>query len=265
VTRPVDRPPAGFDNGWDASAELVGGIWVDRMPRRPEVAAGLERETVLLPWLAPQLPLPVPEPVVVSRMPLRVRHRLIAGDRCPGDDPAHGRQLGGFLARLHRVDVDTAVRLGAPDAERARQATLATLEQFHDSVLPLLDHEDRAAGSALLDRLAAATPVPALIHGDLGADHIRVEGPMVTGIIDWTDACVGDPALDLAWTAFGTTAAFAREVTTTYGASDELLARGLDWHRLGPWYEVTHGQDTGAPHLVHSGISGVTSRLRELL
>jgi aminoglycoside phosphotransferase (APT) family kinase protein len=35
-----------------------------------------------------------------------------------------------------------------------------------------------------------------LIHGDLGAEHVLVDGDRITGVIDWGDAAIGDPAVD---------------------------------------------------------------------
>ena len=47
------------DNGWDSRAWLDGD-WLNRAPRREEVRPRLVAEARLLPWLAPQLPVPVP-------------------------------------------------------------------------------------------------------------------------------------------------------------------------------------------------------------
>ena len=48
--------------------------------------------------------------------------------------------------------------------------------------------------------LAGSAPTPparrTLIHGDLGAEHVFVDAGRITGIIDWGDAAIGDPALD---------------------------------------------------------------------
>ena len=35
------------------------------------------------------------------------------------------------------------------------------------------------------------------IHGDLGAEHVFVDDGRITGVIDWGDAAIGDPDLDL--------------------------------------------------------------------
>ncbi len=247
-----------FDNGWDAKAVLVDGRWVDRTPRRPDVEAPLRRETVLLPWLAPQLPLPVPEPVVVSHTPLRVRHRLIEGLPCLGVAAERGYAVGAFLRALHDVPGSDASRLGAPEWQPV------DWPRFEREVLPMIavaDPELIEAATQLLERCAHA-PKAALVHGDLGPDHIRVEVRVVCGIIDWTDACIGDPALDLAWAFYGTSAAFADSVGASYGVGPQLRKRALDWHALGPWHQVTFGWDTGDDAVAADGLSGVVGRLK---
>src|SRR5436190_983318 len=110
-----------FDNGWDARAVLVDGAYVERTPRRPEVEASMRREARLMPWLAPQLPLPVAVPAIVSEHPLTARHRLIVGDACAGDNPMHGKALGAFLHVLHGIDTEAAESHGAWEAAAAHQ------------------------------------------------------------------------------------------------------------------------------------------------
>lgn len=250
-----------FDNGWDAQAVLVEGRWVDRTPRRPEVEAPLRRETVLLPWLAPRLPLPVPEPLLVSQTPLRVRHRIIEGLPCPGVAAAQGRAVGLLLRALHDVTVSDARGIGVPDWQLGD-----TWPRFEQEVLPMIAAAERGLvepATQLLERCAHA-PRVALVHGDLGPVHIRVKDGVVSGIIDWTDACIGDPALDLAWVLYGTSAAFADSVGASYGVDSQLRKRALDWHALGPWHQVTFGWDTGDDAVAADGLSGVVGRLRLL-
>ena len=57
-----------------------------------------------------------------------------------------------------------------------------------------------AGRPAIEAALAARAPAPprrrALIHGDLGAEHVFVDDGRISGVIDWGDAAIGDPALD---------------------------------------------------------------------
>lgn len=254
VRRSVDVP------GWDSDAVVVDERWIERVPRRPEVRRWLERESRMLPVIAPLLPLPVPEPIVVeatATTPWLVRHALIPGRPAEPDDlsAAHGEQVGGFLRVLHDLPLhDLAVVVAA--------VPLApTLERMRREVLPLLAPAERDAGSTLLDRVSRA-PATTLVHHDLGPSHLLIADGAVTGVIDWTDACLGDPGIDLAWVLHGTPASFRDAVAETYAPTPAELDRALDWHRLGPWHEVLHGLDEREDDYVESGLDGVRRRLR---
>ena len=251
-----------FDGGWDNRVTLVDGRWVHRTPRFPDREAQLRREARLLPWLAHRLPLPVPLLQVVAEDPFTVRHPYLPGGPCPGRSAVQGAAVGIFLRALHDVDPDDAVRHGALDADAAHAELTATLDLMSREVLPLLPDHLSETGAALLARVAVPPPDRRLAHGDLGPDHIRVVGEQVTGIIDWGDCCVRDPAIDLAWTAFGAGARFAEAVVTAYRADDDLRRRGLDFHVLGPWHEVLYGLGTAQDEFVTSGLNGVVTRLR---
>jgi aminoglycoside phosphotransferase (APT) family kinase protein len=83
-------------------------------------------------------------------------------------------------------------------------------------------------------------------------------------VIDWSDACLGDPALDLAWLLHGTDAEFAASLLRAYAGTEAdapFRARALFYHRLGPWHEVLYGLERGRPDLVDSGLAGVRRRL----
>jgi aminoglycoside phosphotransferase (APT) family kinase protein len=41
------------------------------------------------------------------------------------------------------------------------------------------------------------------VHGDLAGEHVLHVGDEVTAIVDWGEACVADPADDLAWVVAG--------------------------------------------------------------
>lgn len=81
--------------------------------------------------------------------------------------------------------------------------------------------EARAAARVVADVLAAEEAVaPAVVHGDLGLHNVLWEGSGVSGLVDFDNACLGDPAMDLAplLGAFG--AAAVTEI-----ADPEVVAR----------------------------------------
>lgn len=110
-----------------------------------------------------------------------------------------------------------------------------------------------AAGAALeqsADELSFSGP-GALLHGDLKPAHIFVTPDDRVGLIDWGDACVGDPRLDLARMSMAGATAFAifmsgYGMTPTPDLGRVLAAYRLVWnidaldyeHRAqGSWFD----------------------------
>jgi aminoglycoside phosphotransferase (APT) family kinase protein len=259
--RAADQGPV--HEGWDTTATVVEGRWLDRRPAFADAAAQLLNETRLMPRLGPLLPLPVPVPIVLEESPLRVRHVLVPGE--PVLDPEvltadDGRRLGELLRCLHDMPVTIYVETGIPEDTAARAELLATLERLLHRVTPLLPEHLREPGRALLRRVALRTPVT-LVHGNLVGHHVLRRDGQLTGVIDWSDARVGDPALDLAWALYETPEPFAEAVATAYRVTDDELARALDWYRLAPWYDVLWGLGPGGRSYVEDGLSEIVARL----
>lgn len=213
-----------------------------------------------MPRLAPRLPFAVPVPEVVEGDgPWRVRHRLVPGEPIVRDrlDAADGWRVGEFLRALHDTPPTTWADTGmARDADRVGE-----VDRMGATVLPLLPADLQDAGAELLERCRAATHHAVLRHGDLGPEHLLTTGGRVTGVIDWTDTALGDPALDLAWLVNRTPARFADALVAAYDPTPEELERGRDWNLLGPWWEVRHGLQGAGQEYVESGLDGVVERL----
>jgi aminoglycoside phosphotransferase (APT) family kinase protein len=275
---PVERAVA-IEAGWDSVALELDGAWIVRVPRRAEVRRWMAAEAALLATLAPCLPVPVPAFAHVEHAAdgvALVAYRKLPGtaiDRASADAEhaaAIGACLGRFLAALHRFPhrraLPAAVTNARPEGWFAHER--AFWARCEREVLPLLEPSERARAAAMQDAFLAHVDESrlALIHGDLGPEHILCDGPAVTGVIDWSDAHVGDPALDFGWLLHGTPPALAGALWAAYdeagGALDPgLRARSLYYHRLGPWHEVTYGLEHGRPELVASGLAGVRRRL----
>ncbi|MGW6281811.1 phosphotransferase [Kribbella sp. NPDC055071] len=244
-----------INEGWDSIA-WYDGPWIHRVPRRPAVQALLQAETTLLPWLAPQLPLPIPVPEPTEN---GVRHLALRGSPLEAGDRSIGRQLGAFLSALHAVDPSEAAIRGARDATRAGDEKAVFLAECRAQVVPLLPADKQTAAQELLDRIPGHRT--ALVHCDLGPDHILVHAGQVTGIIDWTDAEIGDPAVDLCWILNDAGPELAAGVAETYDVTPELRARARDWASLGPWYGVHRGLLLDLPDDVENGLQEILNSL----
>jgi aminoglycoside phosphotransferase (APT) family kinase protein len=254
-----------IEDGWDSLVLEVNEEYVFRFPRRPEVEDWVEREILLLPELAETLPVAVPRFDFVARNGLScVGYRKLVGEPASADlSERAGEDLGGFLAALHRFPVERARALGVPCYEPAawREHFAGFCSDLRRRVLPLLTSAEQERAESLFAEVAGLDFEPVLLHSDLGPQHVLVRGGRVLGVIDWSDARVGDPALDFAWCLHGTSWATADAVARSYGLDSRTRDRSLFYRRLGPWYEVTYGLDTDQPRLVESGVAGIRSRL----
>lgn len=254
-----------IDAGWDSLVLEVNGEYVFRFPRRPEVEKWVERETLLLPELAGLLPVAVPRFDFVARNGLLcVGYRKLFGDPAGSDLPERaGEDVGRFLAALHAFPVERARSLGVPvfDVAAWREHFERFCGDLRRRVLPLLTPAERERAEVVFAEVPCLDFDPVLLHGDLGPEHVLVRGGRVAGVIDWSDARVGDAALDFAWCLHGTSRSTADAVARTYGLDDETRERSLFYRRLGPWYEVLYGLDTGQERFVESGVAGIRSRL----
>src|SRR5207249_1462262 len=116
-----------FDVGWDNSVFLVNNSFVFRFPRRRIAAPLMETEVRLLPWLAAQVPLPIPNPFFVgapssdypcvfSGYPLIRGLTITAANVTADERRAMARPLAQFLAALHPISPEEARMHGAgPD------------------------------------------------------------------------------------------------------------------------------------------------------
>jgi aminoglycoside phosphotransferase (APT) family kinase protein len=240
------RPVA--DPGWDSDAVIVEEVFIERTPRRPEVRDGLVWECRLLPVIAPLLPLTVPVPHEIAADadgPWRVRHRMVPGSPVTPSDlgRSDGVIVGRFLRELHDLDLGALGLVARTDDDLG-----GTLARMEAEVVPMLPAKVREAGVGLIAEAGLTAP-SSLAHGDLGPAHLLVEAGVVSGVIDWTDSCLRDPAIDLAWVLNGTPEPFCEGIRDSYRPGVEEERRALIWHRLGPWHEVLHGLDQREPQL----------------
>ncbi|MFF5532705.1 aminoglycoside phosphotransferase family protein [Streptomyces cinerochromogenes] len=240
--RPVPR--SGMDN---ATFRLGGELGV-RLPRYAHWAGQVAREQRWLPRLAPQLPLPVPEPVAQGEpgegYPYAwTVYRWLDGETvAPGSltDPARAaRDLAGFLTALRDIDPT-----GGPAPEQSNAFRGLPLGAARDSVAddarvrPRIEALKRAGlvDAGLVTEVweaALAAPAwdrpPVWIHGDLDAANLLARDGSLSGVIDFGTLAVADPAVDLvpAWKVLPAAACTAfREAV---GADEATWARGRGW------------------------------------
>lgn len=204
-------PPVPLGSGLDHVVFRAGDLAV-RVGRGAEVA----RESELLRVVAAaDLGVAVPHPVLLDPDLVVLAYPLLPGAPLLGQPPPRrgAATLGRTLQRLHQVDVATVADLVPREVDPG-------VEWLADLRGPV-EH---------LDVLFASVPEPSerqvLCHNDLGAEHLLAQDGGLTGIIDWSDAALTDPAVDFARLLRDFGPRFLHEVLDCSGG-----LRGDGWER----------------------------------
>ncbi len=253
--------------GWDHVLLLVNDEWLFRVPRRAESEATLEKEVRLLPAIAPAMPVAVPryERVGRSDTPPKV---IVGYRRIPGLPLSrkiltgeHGetvlRGLGGFLTSLHAFPLEEAARAGIPsrDAASWRHEYDDFYRWIEREAFPFLDPRSRHWARRMCEDYLADDDhfrfPPVLLHRDLTAAHILVDpaSRRLTGVVDWGDASIGDPAFDFTGPLSEFGGSVARDLLDAYlGPKDDgMLGRAHFYACVAPFYGIIYGRKLGHP------------------
>jgi aminoglycoside phosphotransferase (APT) family kinase protein len=223
----------------DNAAFSVGDL-VLRVARQCSVV----REARLLEVVATRVSIPVPTPRFVDEEAGVLAYPLLPGlsllGRTPG--PAAALRLGRFLRELHDTDPADVADI-VPDEQADPHEWL----------------DDLVGPADLLAVLRGSVPPPArrraLIHADLGAEHVLERDGQLTGVLDWSDAAISDPAVDFGrlYRDFGPS--FLTTTLKAYGGVDDpeaAMARIKFFARCAALEDLTYGQDTGHTQYTHA-------------
>jgi aminoglycoside phosphotransferase (APT) family kinase protein len=102
-----------------------------------------------------------------------------------------------------------------------------------------------------------------LIHADISGDHLLLdETGALSGVIDFADAVVGDPALDFAGVLNDLGWRDLERVWTHYGGEvdERAIERTRFYIAVAPIYQVVYGEAGAGPEERRRGIRRLTAR-----
>jgi aminoglycoside phosphotransferase (APT) family kinase protein len=223
---------------------------VVRVAKHAEAAAALKREACLMSRIAESLPLPVPKPTF--HQPAE-RCAFSSHERIPGAPLTRARwerlppaareaaaaELGQFLAALHALPTEPGLRCGLPVIELSAYATALRPAALHLAAHLHVDTARRleAALTAWSNPSSDMWPAaPSLLHRDIAPGHVlfNARSGRLTGVIDFGDLAVGDPARDFVYIYedFGET--LLADVLRSYAPRGDttIIARIHVWYLL---------------------------------
>jgi aminoglycoside 2''-phosphotransferase len=264
----------------DYTLAFLAGDQVVRVARHARAAAALGREACVLAGLADALPLAVPRPVLHATpdaAPFTV-HALVPGDvltreRWEALPPAAFARAAGDLARLlaalHAAPVAPGETCGVPVLDGAalvadvRARAGARLHALLEP--PMRDRLDEALGSWAAG--ARGAPAPVLLHADVAPGHVLFDARdgALTGVIDFGDLALGDPARDFVYVYGDFGPAILDAVLRRYApeAPHALAARVRRWYLLETALWAAAAVDAGDAAEMREAAAELTRELAE--
>jgi aminoglycoside phosphotransferase (APT) family kinase protein len=245
---------ARLGEGSDNVAFEVDGVLIVRFGKDPDptARAALTRRDARVLTLAARLAVvPVPAPVLVvpelgclayRTLPgvplLGIRHAV-----APGPVAA---VLGGLLAALYAMPPAEAAEVVDMDDEPPMQWRDEAVGHYAAARTTVPEGFHPAVEAFLAAPPPEPTPERVLSHNDLGIEHVLVDPAThaVTGVIDWTDAALVDPAVDPGRVLRDLGPAALDPVLDRCGRAD-LRDRAVFYARCGALEDLAYGVETG--------------------
>jgi aminoglycoside phosphotransferase (APT) family kinase protein len=226
-------------DGWDNTTFRLGDDLAVRLPSAEGYVPQVDKEHRWLPVLAPQLPLPIPEPLAKGApgggfpRPWSV-YRWLEGEHATAervrDLGRFATDLAGFLAALYEIDPTGGPAYGRHSFSRG--GPLRVFDRETREAISALNAEIDAEAATKVWETALATTWhgPSMwVHGDVTGANLLVVDGRLAAVIDFGCSAVGDPACDvaIAWTFFfgSSREAFRNQLPL----DDATWARGRGW------------------------------------
>ncbi|HSI74919.1 MAG TPA: macrolide 2'-phosphotransferase [Lunatimonas sp.] len=232
--------------------DLQGTAWVLRIPRREDLGNQIAQESKILTLAKKHITIAVPDWKIANAeliaYPLLQDKPVLTYDaetyevswHMDQNSPNYVPSLAKVLVDLHRIPNSEAEAMAIKSLtpEETRLEILDKVESVKKELGIGADLESR--WRRWLDNDLLWPPFTCFVHGDLYAGHILAsENGEISGIIDWSEGQVSDPAMDFS----GHCAVFGEESLKTLIREYEVLG-GKTWDKL---YEQARERHAASP------------------
>jgi aminoglycoside 2''-phosphotransferase len=247
----------------------VNNRLIFRFPRRKDVEKSVKREVALLRLLQGALPYSIPTPEFVwhgdRKVPTRffgypkLRGASLTGADMASSPASVASQVSRLINAIQSFPLTETVKslFSGHSAQMWKDEYASLLSRVRRRVVGLLDTGTREKTLALfgdfLNDEGNFSFRPVLVHRDLNTnilfDKKRTE---ISGVIDWGDASIGDPAFDFCGFLHSQGRSFVELILQGYrGLIDESFRRRMEFYsKVIPYHVILGAMTTGRPYRI---------------
>lgn len=108
-------------------------------------------------------------------------------------------ELADFLTILHKIPISKSQNIGLK-VEWSHQDELKQYKERRKYIKKVLNSKELSFVDNLMEKyVSLKLPKNCLVHHDISEDHILAKNNRLSGIIDFGDSSLNDPAVDFAW------------------------------------------------------------------
>lgn len=198
-------------HGWDHDVVVLDDKWVFRFTKNKDYLRVLRKEISVINWLKKYTKLPLPDYKYVAKdgsfgyYPMlkgrELRKHIFQRHFKGSKKERLAKELGEFLTVLHSLPLETAQHWGIKTGPYSRGAYEQRQVRMRKTLFPKLNAKEITWIEAQYKQFMELdwNFQPVVLHSDFTHHHILVdvEKGRVSGLIDFADVEVGDPARDL--------------------------------------------------------------------
>jgi len=259
------------DSGQYNTICTVNHEWVFRFPKYESELETASKEFHILKVLQHHVSLPLPYPEYAKLDTDNYKEAYMGYRLIPGkplfrqsfiqieDHEKLALQLGTFLRELHNVPQSAYISLGLEEKD-SRNSWLDFYNEVKTNLYPLMRGDSQQKLSLMfesfLDTPSNFNFAPTLIHGDFGPTNILHNGGNISGILDFSEVSVDDPAIDIAALIgkFGYGEGFVKLMKPVYPKVEEYLNRARFYASTFALQDALFGFKSGNKELLNFGM-----------
>ncbi len=281
-----------IDIGWSSYILEVNGKYIVKVPKSKESAEGIEKEMLITNALRNMIPLSIPHYIssistdtlvaasyeliqgsMFTTQPVQEEFRIINPSLYRDSSFLRGvaKQIGETLHSIHSIQrdvVEPVLKRFITDTWEEKMS--GWFQECRSIGEKGLSHDDITVSRRFLDALEEAFLnikfEEKFIHGDYGGWNMLFDPATLhfTGLLDWADSRIGDPAKDFTELIYDFGEPFVKDILHYYGETVDptIIERAELYLKLAGFQDLDYGMRTGSEFFLERGKRDILNELK---